>query len=162
MGANGEEHRRLRRLLAHAFSEKSLKVQEVYLHNYVEFFMSRLHQKVAEGNDVVNMVEWFNFMTFDVIGDLAFGEPFGLLKQGKTERYLSSILGFLDAQVYMCSATRLVSKPWLQLVMRLLTPKHLQDDFVFQYEMARDRLTRRVASDTKRQDFGTDPLSPYD
>ncbi|PLB42473.1 cytochrome P450 [Aspergillus candidus] len=153
VGANGEEHRRLRRLLAHAFSEKSLKVQEGYLHSYVEFFMSRLHQKIAEGNDVVDMTSWFNFMTFDVIGDLAFGEPFELLKQGKAERYLSSIFGFLEAQVYMRTATRLVTKSWLKFVTGLLTPKHLQDDFVFQYEMARDRLTRRVASDTDRQDF---------
>ncbi|PLN85917.1 putative cytochrome P450 monooxygenase [Aspergillus taichungensis] len=153
VGANGEEHRRLRRLLAHAFSEKSLKTQEVYLHNYVDLFISRLHQKVAEGNDVVNMVDWFNFMTFDVIGDLAFGEPFGLLKQGKTDRYLSSLFGFLDAEVYMRTATRLVAKPWLGFVRRLITPKRLQDDFLYTYEWARDRLTRRVASDTKRQDF---------
>jgi benzoate 4-monooxygenase len=27
--------------------------------------------------------QWFNYLAFDVIGDLAFGAPFGMLKEGR-------------------------------------------------------------------------------
>jgi len=31
----------------------------------------------------IDALNWFNYLAFDIIGDLAFGEPFGMLKRGK-------------------------------------------------------------------------------
>lgn len=33
----------------------------------------------------MDALHWFNYLAFDVIGDLAFGEPFGMLKKGRDE-----------------------------------------------------------------------------
>lgn len=30
----------------------------------------------------MDALHWFNYLAFDIIGDLAFGAPFGMLKKG--------------------------------------------------------------------------------
>jgi len=75
-------HARQRKALAHAFSKQALLEQEPILRDYVDLFVKRLREKAQRG-EPVNMVSWFNFCTFDIIGDLSFGEPFGCLREGK-------------------------------------------------------------------------------
>lgn len=74
-------HPRQRRALAHAFSKKALMEQEDILLSYVKKFVTRL-EEFAQQKKPVNMVSWYNYCTFDIIGDLSFGEPFGCLEEG--------------------------------------------------------------------------------
>lgn len=74
-------HARQRRALAHAFSKQALMEQEPILMGYVNLFVKRLREMAHRG-EAANMVSWFNFCTFDIIGDLSFGEPFGCLDEG--------------------------------------------------------------------------------
>jgi len=74
-------HARQRRALAHAFSKQALLEQEPILKGYVNLFVERLRE-MALRREAANMVSWFNFCTFDIIGDLSFGEPFGCLNDG--------------------------------------------------------------------------------
>jgi cytochrome P450 len=80
--ADEKDHARQRRALAHAFSQKALMEQEDILQGYVNKFVVRLREMAASGT-AANMVSWFNFCTFDIIGDLSFGEPFGCLEEGE-------------------------------------------------------------------------------
>lgn len=41
--------------------------------------MQRLHENCDAGAKPLDMTKFYNYTTFDVIGDLAFGEPFGCL-----------------------------------------------------------------------------------
>ncbi|KAI4666450.1 uncharacterized protein J4E79_002488 [Alternaria viburni] len=75
-------HARQRRALAHAFSKQALLEQQYILKGYVNLFVDRLREKAHKG-EAANMVSWFNFCTFDIIGDLSFGEPFGCLREGE-------------------------------------------------------------------------------
>jgi cytochrome P450 len=79
--APGEHHARQRRALAHAFSRQALLEQEPILRGYVDLFVTRLRELARKG-EPANMASWFNFCTFDIIGDLSFGEPFGCLREG--------------------------------------------------------------------------------
>jgi cytochrome P450 len=76
-------HARQRRALAHAFSKQALLEQEPILRGYVDLFVTKLREMAHKGQPA-NMVSWFNFCTFDIIGDLSFGEPFGCLREGKS------------------------------------------------------------------------------
>jgi benzoate 4-monooxygenase len=38
---------------------------------------------VSDGYSKINCLLWFNYLAFDIIGDLAFGAPFGMLENGK-------------------------------------------------------------------------------
>jgi hypothetical protein len=99
------------------------------------------------------MVHWFNFTTFDVIGDLAFGENFSLLKNGVWSRYLSSIFGFVKFSSFIRIARRLLPAPW-HGIFELITPKKHREDRLYQYNLSKSKLSRRVALDTDRRDFG--------
>ena len=79
--ANDAEHARQRRALSHAFSQKALLEQESIIRGYVDLFVERL-KPFAQTGEGINMCNWFNFTTFDIIGDMAFGEPFGCLRDG--------------------------------------------------------------------------------
>ena len=37
----------------------------------------------ADGKNPLNIAKWFNFITFDIIGNLAFRESFGCLNNKK-------------------------------------------------------------------------------
>jgi cytochrome P450 len=74
-------HSRQRRALAHSFSTKALLEQEYIIKTYVDQLITNL-KRLGANDEAFNMVNWLNFTTFDIIGDLAFGEPFGCLDQG--------------------------------------------------------------------------------
>jgi cytochrome P450 len=71
VAANDADHSRMRRLLSHAFSEAALREQEPLFNSYFDLLIQKLYEKVrAPENGKVNMIRWFNFTTFDLIGDL--------------------------------------------------------------------------------------------
>ncbi|KAK8096374.1 uncharacterized protein PG998_014242 [Apiospora kogelbergensis] len=74
--ADREDHRRQRRAMSHAFSAAALQDQEEYVKGYVDILMQRMQNYAAEGKPV-DVTRWYNYLTFDIIGELAFGEPFG-------------------------------------------------------------------------------------
>lgn len=74
-----DDHRRQRRLLSHAFSTTALQEQEDYVTCYVDLLIQRLHENVRSGDPVVDICKWLNYTTFDIIGELAFADPFGCL-----------------------------------------------------------------------------------
>ena len=75
--ANDRDHRRLRRVQAHAFSERALSLQQAYLQKHVDLFISRLGDKIGStGKGTINAVQWFTYLSTDIIGELAFGENF--------------------------------------------------------------------------------------
>lgn len=70
--ADDSNHARQRRALAHSFSQKALLEQEDIVHMYVDKLIKGMKGK-SDTNASFNMVDWLNFTTFDIIGDLAFG-----------------------------------------------------------------------------------------
>ncbi|KAK8069896.1 hypothetical protein PG994_006512 [Apiospora phragmitis] len=90
MIAERDDHRRQRRLLSHAFSEAALAGQEAYIQYYVNLLMARLKER-AETGAPVDMVRWYNFTTFDIIGELAFADPFDSLENSKYHPWVKSV-----------------------------------------------------------------------
>lgn len=69
IGGPRDVHRRLRRQLAHAFSDASMYEQEPVVKKYVDSLCLRIGEKAATG-EVFDAVRWFNFAAFDVSPDL--------------------------------------------------------------------------------------------
>ena len=59
-------HGRMRRVLAHGFSEKAVREQEPLIQEYVDLLMQSLHAAAVEGPQ--NIVSWYELVSFDVIG----------------------------------------------------------------------------------------------
>jgi hypothetical protein len=73
-------HGKMRKYLSNAFSQRSLVEQEFIISGVTDRFIERIGELGVDGLDIV---KWFNMMTFDIIGDLAFGENFGGIESGK-------------------------------------------------------------------------------
>ncbi|KAL9122895.1 MAG: hypothetical protein Q9187_000546 [Circinaria calcarea] len=90
--SNDADHSRMRRLLSHSFSERALQEQAPLINKYLDLLISQLRQRVegcAAGK--VDIVMWYNCTTFDIIGDLAFGQPFGSLEKGEYHFWIRNI-----------------------------------------------------------------------
>ncbi|KAJ6095342.1 hypothetical protein N7486_006088 [Penicillium sp. IBT 16267x] len=70
------DHSRYRKSLSHAFSAKGLQAQEPFVNNYVDQLLARL-KDAAQSQTPTDMSKWYELTTFDIVGDLSFGKPFG-------------------------------------------------------------------------------------
>lgn len=79
--ANDAMHARLRRIYGPAFTPKAVEEQSGMLMKYANLLVEQL--KIAITKDPVqDMSAWYNFTTFDLTGDFAFGEAFHCLDRG--------------------------------------------------------------------------------
>ena len=83
-----DDHSKWRRITAPGFSDKSLKGQEPLVMRYVDLLMMRLKERTGE---VVDLMVWYNWTTFDIIGNLAFGGSFGCLEQVKYHPFIDRV-----------------------------------------------------------------------
>ncbi|KAF1346978.1 cytochrome P450 monooxygenase-like protein [Delphinella strobiligena] len=93
INANDSDHARMRKLLAHAFSAQVLREQEEILTQYFDLLINRLKQQIdGPSSGKVDFTQWFNFFTFDLIGDLALGKPFGMLEAARAPDFMESVM----------------------------------------------------------------------
>lgn len=160
--ANDKDHRRLRRLQSHAFSEKALTAQQDVIKTHLDTFIEQLKNqavptdgdKVKESDDdIIDIVRWLNFLTFDTIGDLAFGSPFGcLLDPVNNTRYIQVIFSMIKVGNYFRAARRFPS-PLKQLLMLAIVPRRLVEDRKYQVQVSKDKIDERMKRETERADF---------
>ena len=94
------ESARMRQLIMPAFTDRALMKQEPTIQSYASLMMSRLRELVASPEDeregaIINVVDWYNWFTFDVAGDLSLGEAFGCLRDTKNHPWVSLIFNAL-------------------------------------------------------------------
>ncbi|KAH6889628.1 cytochrome P450 [Thelonectria olida] len=81
------EHTRKRKLVSHTFAPKSVLEFEPYIRQNLELWAKQWDAKIREstkrdGSADLDCLNWFNYVAFDTIADLAFGKPFGMLAAG--------------------------------------------------------------------------------
>lgn len=160
IGGRHDVHRRLRKQLAHAFSDASMYEQEPIVNKYIDSLCSRLGEKAATG-EVFDIVRWLNFTTFDVslvrrfpaprghvfgtiliffflqiIGDLMFADPFHSLDGGDYHPWVLSIFEGVRGGALLRS---LLEYPFLgPFIMNLGSPARL---------IAKDKENRALATE---------------
>lgn len=72
-------HKRVRKLLSPAFSEKALRDQESLLKRWATSLIDKMKEK-ADAGEAVDLVRYYNFTTFDIMGDLTFSEALNMLE----------------------------------------------------------------------------------
>jgi cytochrome P450 len=149
INANEADHTRQKRLLTHAFSDKSLREQQPLIVSYIDLFISKL-QEHADGEKVANIEELLNFLTFDIIGDLAFGEPFGCLQGSEYHPWVETVFKSIKTGAFLRA---LSVYPILALVMRTMLPKSMIRRRVEHARMTKDKVSRRMQMATTRPDF---------
>lgn len=146
--ADEKDHPRLRRVLAHAFSDKEIREQEPLVRKHVDVLMWRLNELSATGT--VDMSKWLNWATFDIIGDLAFGEPFGCLEKGDYHPWVSLIFDTVQAVSFMGAIKQF---PWLDLVFQRALPDALFKKLRDHQQLSIAKVDKRLETMTNRGDF---------
>ncbi|CAJ0547479.1 Ff.00g042330.m01.CDS01 [Fusarium sp. VM40] len=147
--ANQPDHKRMRRLLSHAFSQKALHSQEGIMRHYVDLFMTQLTERAHQGIDV-NLVAWYNFATFDLIGHLTLGQSFGCLESGNYHPWVSNIFNSVRVIPISQSVVRL----GLKSLMPCFVPSKFKAAYHETLQFAEHTaLARLDSNDTKSHDF---------
>ncbi|KAK1757808.1 isotrichodermin C-15 hydroxylase [Echria macrotheca] len=97
--ADRDEHRRVRGALSHGFSDSSLRSQEHIIRRYTDQLLQRMHKLCASGP--MNIEAWYNWTTFDITGDLIFGQTFGCLAGSEYHPWIAYIFGTLRVGSWM-------------------------------------------------------------
>ncbi|MCJ1417500.1 hypothetical protein MMC32_003844 [Xylographa parallela] len=142
-------HAQKRRGLAHAFSATALREQEGLVLQYVEMWLTQLSER-AKKREIVNVVEWYNWLTFDIIGDLAFGEPFGAVEEARPNFWISLI----GESTF---AGSLQDLNWRLPLMKLITPWIIPNDVPAMrkkhFALSLEKTRKRMKADNTREDF---------
>lgn len=150
--ADRENHRRQRRLMAHAFSESAMYEQEPLIKGYIDLLISRL-KELATSKQPVDAVKWYNYITFDIIGDLAFAEPFNCLSNSNMHPWVAIIFSGIKAG----SVLRfLLQYPLLGPLIRMTFGKELLKRREEHNALAVEKTKRRIAlgpAGNNRRDF---------
>ncbi|KAI0465973.1 cytochrome P450 monooxygenase-like protein [Xylaria cf. heliscus] len=144
-----EVHARQRKAMAHAFSLKALRDQEVLIHEYVDLFISQLEKLGKAGRKGINVSEVFNWLTFDIIGELSFGESFNAVTEGRTPYWISLIFDGVYWSVLTSLRKRL---PLMNLFLLFMLPADSREKSRKHIELTRQKAQRRIerGADTGR------------
>lgn len=156
LAADYQHHRRYRRLLAGAFSDNGIRSQQPVIHRHVNRLMQRLAERVAMGS--LDISQWYNWTTFDIIGDLAFGESFGCLENLETHEWIASIQGNVKAIPIINGIRRF----GLGLALPLLAPKKLLEMRRRNAQFTEDKVDQRRRHGSSRGDLWDDLMTGTD
>ncbi|KAB2571304.1 Cytochrome P450 monooxygenase rdc4 [Lasiodiplodia theobromae] len=146
-----EEHGRVRRIFSNAFSDKALKEQEPLIRKYADKLVASLTNQVAAGK-APDIVKMYNCATFDVMGDLCFGQSLGLLEDSEYSPWVKAIFeGFKALQ--LAGASR--DYPFFAPLLDLLIPRSLQKKRQDHFQYSADRVNKRLNTNTDRPDIWT-------
>ncbi|KAI9665160.1 MAG: hypothetical protein M1831_002170 [Alyxoria varia] len=156
LSANDADHSRYRRLLSHAFSERALIQQERLILSYIDLLINQLQERASSSETaVVDLVQWFNFTTFDIVGDLSLGESFHCLQESHYHRWVSILFTqFKAAALFISLRFFGLDKP-----VKMILPKSLLKKRTDHAIMANERIHRRLkqgeVADAQKNDFMT-------
>jgi cytochrome P450 len=148
-------HARHRKLLAYAFSDRSLREQEGLIRGYVDLLIAKLREQCESAGDGrrqgrVDIKSWMNYTTFDITGDLMFGEPFDCLKQSELHPWIGLIFNSIKAISLMGAMNQF---PLLNAVLTSMIPKSVIQKGLDHFNLGARKVDRRLELGTERPDF---------
>ncbi len=146
------EHARVRGLLSPAFSERAMREQESLVMGYIDLLVQKLKAHIRGSGGEADLVQWYNFATFDIIGDLSLGQPFGSLENGEYHSWISNIFNGLK----MINMLVIINAyPILEAIMSCavrLNPK-AREGLRVHREYTKAAMRKRLATKTEKKDF---------
>lgn len=152
-----EGHARMRKLLSPGFTQRALKMQEPIVQKYVGLLIERLRERSTapdqtdrEKGVVLDIVPWFNYTTFDIFGDLGFGESFDCLEHSRYHPWIALLFNSVKAASFVI-ATRFY--PLINFLLMKCIPKSILKMQRDHYLQIVDKVERRLNWEVERTDF---------
>ena len=160
LNANDADHSRIRKLFSHSFSDKALTEQEPLIRSYVDLLIKQLRKEVQMSKGYgLDMSTWYNFTTFDIIGDLGWGESFDCLKGAKYHSWVATILSQFKAATFGLAMQYYPVGRWF---MQNWIPQSLINDVFKHSQFTEDKVRRRLNLKVERPDFLSEILKHND
>ncbi|KAE9371758.1 benzoate 4-monooxygenase cytochrome P450 [Stipitochalara longipes BDJ] len=145
-----EEHNEAKKLLAHAFSPKHLLDQEDTILRYVNMLMASMAEESHKGP--LDLKQWYNWVTFDVLGELCFGEPFGSVAALETSEWVATILNMVILTSWSCAIYHI--SPFLEKFLWILSPPSVRKAALNHIDKSQAKIQARMdRGEGERKDF---------
>ncbi|GME45127.1 putative cytochrome p450 protein [Neofusicoccum parvum] len=143
------EHSRIRKNFTHAFSDKALKQQEHLIRKYVDKLIG-LITKTSSAGSPVDVTKLYNYTTFDVMADLTFGEPLGLLDRSAYTPWVEATFNSLK----ISSLMRLpLEFPVIKPIIDFCIPQYLKEMRERHWKHSVDRVNKRMQNGNDQPDI---------
>ncbi|KAK4061968.1 uncharacterized protein Triagg1_10131 [Trichoderma aggressivum f. europaeum] len=83
------DHAKYRKILNPCFSEKATKEYEATIHENVDRMIAKLASNVKKGSGGTNVTKWFQWLTFDMVTDVTWGESFECVSKNESHPCLA-------------------------------------------------------------------------
>lgn len=115
----------------------------------VDLLVQRVEQAIAKSANV-EMTRYLNFTTFDIMAELCFGHPLGLLENSEFSPWVFAIfemIGLLPINMFI------EYYPALSKLFKRFEPKWVRDTKSDHFRHSADRVDRRLKERTDLPDF---------
>ncbi|OCT47178.1 Isotrichodermin C-15 hydroxylase [Cladophialophora carrionii] len=138
-----------RALFTSAMSSKALMEQEVVIQRCIDGFVEKLG-KLGGGPGGLDLTKWYMMLSFDIGGEMAFGESFGCVDSETSNHWLDTIFAHLHAISIMDNIRRM---PLVEKTARLIPTKWTTGIRNRITGFAREKSKRRVERSGETVDF---------
>jgi cytochrome P450 len=136
------EHDKRRKAWDQGFSTKALRNYESRIDGFAASFEQQMD---AFAGKPMNISDWSNYFSFDVVGDLAYGKPFDMLREG-TAHFVVKLLanGQKGLGIFGCV-------PWLFVILTKIPV--LNNEYKAFLAWCEEQLTRRQKVQRNLQEY---------
>lgn len=139
--ANEAGHSHFRKIFSPFFSDKALRQNESVIVRNIDLLVQKLQEHIKGTGGVADMVKWYNWATFDIIGDLIYGESFDCLKKADYHPWLAVVLQNIRLSSYVALMERY---SFLKVIIMSLLPPHLLEKRNMHLDVIREKCGRRL------------------
>ncbi|KAI4172209.1 MAG: hypothetical protein LQ346_008641 [Caloplaca aetnensis] len=135
------DHARFRKVLAPAFSERSIQEYEAVIVNHVDTLVQKVREEVdSKVSKRIDMLKWYNYTTLDVVGEFIWSSSFGCLAHDRYPPWLRATTQFRATMARV--AFRYY--PPADSILRLITPKAALAPLMEIWSNIEQRLSQRL------------------
>lgn len=144
VSANEETHVRNRRALTGAFTENAISEHAPVLEELVGLMVTRFKERIegGSGTAVVDLVDWTNFLTFDISGLLSYGESFQNVSNGRAHPWVEISCSFGKGVALMASIN--FFSP-LNKVLKYAMPASVMKKMEYHKQIAHEKFLQRLS-----------------
>ncbi|KAL4888057.1 cytochrome P450 [Aspergillus ambiguus] len=149
--APGPDHSRFRRNFSNAFSDRALREQQSLICRYVDLLIEKLNTAIqSDPLGKIEMVRMYNLTTFDIMGDLTFGDPLDLLKGTGNTGWVSAVFSSIK-RTSLRRASRYY--PWAAVLFKLTIPRSVIEKAMSHFRSCIERVDKRVSRKLNKPDI---------
>lgn len=142
-----KENPRQRKVFTHAFSDKALRLREPLIRQFVDKLIGNITKAISNDPEVrFDAVKLYNYTNFDIIGEITFGEPLGLLDTSEYTPWIYAIFSNLERLAFLRFNLEF---PAFGAVIRAPTPRKVMEDARDHFGDSATRVDKRLAKGTK-------------